>query len=107
TEICNAVRTALESDEHAVALAPVLKDRQAQAVRLLAKAAKAKTEPVDELKKPKKVVKLQPGRKIVSQGEQRGLAAQDGKQLLADLQRQLEAPSRRLSVTWRIDEESH
>ena len=53
-EIRKDVRTALESDEHAVSLAPFCRTCQTQAMRLLAQAAKAKSTEADRLTKPDK-----------------------------------------------------
>jgi hypothetical protein len=106
TDICQAVRTAIENDEHAVALAAVLKGCQERAVRLLARVAKARpATPVVTPEKHKEVQPPRPGKKIISQGEKTDLAPPEAQAILTDLQRDMEVPSRRLSVTWRIDDD--
>jgi len=107
TEIRQAVTKALESDEHAVALAPALRDSQTLAVGLLARAAKDKTPPPDpEQKKPQKKTPPTPGKKTVSQGERSALAPAEAKTVLAELGQQMGAgPSRRLTLNWRIEED--
>jgi len=96
--IRDKVRQAVQADEHAIPLAPTLKDAQASAVRLLAEVATAKTPPPPP---PPPT-----DRQIVSEGDQRDLPVGDARDLLTDLQQKMEAePSRRLTIKWRIDEE--
>ena len=108
-EIRTEVKKALGADEHAVPLAPVLQDCQTDATELLARAAKANVSP-PEVIDPVKPVKITPppaGKKTVSEGERRELTPAAGKAFLLDLVKKLEGnPQRRLTVTWRIDEDS-
>jgi len=104
SQIREKVCQALESDEHAVPLAPVLKAAQAEAIDLLTEAATAKVPPKDE-KKPVEVTPP-PGTQVVSQDTKQNLPPDQAKTVLADLQQQMEGgPTRRLTINWRIDEE--
>ena len=109
-EIRGAIATALQSDEHVVALAAVLKDCQTRATQLLAKAAKAKVKvppPQQPPQQPPQLPEPPPGKKTVSKGERRDLGPADAKTVLAELDEKMAGgSSRRLTLTWRIDEDT-
>jgi hypothetical protein len=103
-EILTDVRTALTKDEHAVQLAPALKEAQARAVRLL-------TRPADPAQpQPPGAPPVPPaagGKKIVDQGSATGLSLKDAKQALANLTDQLQpAQVVRINLSWSIEEGS-
>ena len=90
----------------------MLKDCQTRATQLLAKAAKAKAKvpPPQSPQPPQQPPQLPeppPGKKTVSKGERRDLGPADAKTVLADLDEKMAGgPSRRLTLTWRIDEDT-
>jgi hypothetical protein len=87
-ELLARVRGALEQDELAVALAPVLEQASREAIRLLAPPP------------PK------PGERVIEEARRDGLKAVDAEQILGEVRKKLSAsPRRRLSLHWRITEE--
>ncbi len=111
-EIRDTVCEALQADEYAVALASTLRDAQGRAVRLLAEAAKSKKPPKPEPDPDLRpgpgptIAPPQPGIRLISEGSRDDLTADKAEPVLAQIQKDLKAkPSRRLSISWRIDEE--
>lgn len=91
---------ALASDEHVIALAPALKEAQAKAVRLLttptaAPEPKAAPQPVSR-----------PGRTILQQGEEQHLTLRAAQDLLARLERDLQAGQNiHFTIRWMLETE--
>ena len=110
SQICQRVGQALESDEHAVPLASVLKAAQSDAIELLTEAATVKVAPKDEEKwddkeRPDEVT-TPAGTQTISQDSRQSLSPDQAKTVLADIQRQMQGgPARRLTIHWRIDED--
>ena len=111
-EIRSAVCEGLQADEYAVALASTLRDAQTRAVRLLAEAAKSKGPPKPDPGPgpgpgPRPPIDLpKPGKTTVSEGQEDGLAADKAETLLTRIQKDMKAkPSRKLSISWRIEED--
>jgi hypothetical protein len=107
-EIRNSVCQALQADEYAVPLAAALRESQAGAVRLLSEAAKRRTppQPGPTTPTPPTAPPASPGRTTVKKGEEADLTADKAKKVLTRIQSELEAePSRRLTISWRIDKD--
>lgn len=93
--LLGSVREALEQDELAIALGPVLEGAARDGVRLLTPAVPPPPEP-----------RPRPGVRVVEEAQREGLAAADAEGVLADLGAKLAAsPRRRLWLRWRITEE--
>jgi hypothetical protein len=102
-EILARVTQALRSDEHVVPLAPVLREAQAQALRLLRESTKSPEPPP-----PSREIKAtpQPGKRLVSHGSQENLGVAAAQDLLATLEReQQQGRSIQVSLSWTIEEE--
>jgi len=85
------VRQALEQDELATALAPVLEAAARDAVRLLA---------------PPPPAPPRPGTRVVEDSQREDLSAADAERVLGEVRSKVAAaPHRRLSLRWRITEE--
>ena len=108
-EIRNSVCQALQADEYAVPLAAALREGQAGAVRLLSEAAKRRTPPQPgptTPTPPPSTPPTSPGRTTVKKGEEADLTADKAKKVLTQIQSELDAePSRRLTISWRIDKD--
>lgn len=97
------VRQALASDEHAVSLAPALKEAQAKAVRLLTKSSP----PPPAKHEPPEVQKPQPKRekKVIDRGEQHDVTVDAASGKLSDLKNKLQpGQSARINLSWIIEE---
>lgn len=102
-EILARITQALRSDEHIVSLAPVLREAQAQALRLLRESTKSPEPPP-----PSREIKAtpKPGQHVVSQGAQEHLTMAAAKDLLASLEReQQQGRSVHVSLNWTIEED--
>ena len=106
--ICAAVKEALISDEHVVALGPALKEAQSQALRLITDAAK----PTDPRPgpgpgpKPPEVELPKSKKRVVGQDSRENLDLPATKDLLANLDQGLkEGQDIRLNVSWIIEED--
>ena len=110
-QIRDSVCQALQADEYTIALAAKLKNAQDEAVKLLSRVARAKTPPPPLpptiASKPElEVKKPSPGRKTVAKREESDLTVDRAKQVWTQILTDLQAkPSRRLSISWRIDED--
>jgi hypothetical protein len=103
-EILKEVRLALESDEHAVSLAPALREAQAKAVRLLTK--KALPGPTPEIQPPP-VTPPPPKRqkRVVGQGEEQGVTLDSASERLSALKSKLQrGQTVRINLSWIIEE---
>lgn len=102
-EILGSVVQALRSDEHVVPLAPVLKEAQAKALRLLRESTKP-PEPPPPSREAKPTPK--PGRRIVSHGAKENLGVAAAKEMLISLEReQQQGRSIHVSLSWTIEED--
>ncbi len=102
---------ALQADEHATALVSTVKDCQAKAVRLLAEIAKSKVPPKPPVTpmppQTPEPTPLPTGKRLVAEDSRQGLPADEAREVLENLQKQMgEGPSRRLTINWRIDEDT-
>ena len=109
--IRDTLSDALQADEHATALVSTLKDCQAKAVRLLAEVAKSKVrlQPPATPTPPTtpKPTPLPPGKRLVDEDSRQDLPADKARDVLEKLQKQMDdGPSRRLTINWRIDEDT-
>lgn len=96
------VKQALESDEHAVSLAPALKGAQAKAVRLLTTAVEETTTPA----KPPTVTKPVAKKKEIERGEEHDLSPDSAADTLSKLKNKLQlGESARINLSWIIEQE--
>lgn len=101
SEIRQEVVLALMSDEHAIALAPALKQAQSKAVRLLSVVA-----PPPDLPSTKPPPPPKPGKRIVDQGSKSDLTLNEAESLLSRLRSlATDTATTDLTVTWRIEED--
>lgn len=113
-EIRNSVCQALQADEYAIGLAAKLKGGQDEAVKLLSRAARDKAPPPSTPEPGPgpgpgpgpTVTRPKPGKRTVSEGSKDGLTPDAAESVLTQIQKDMKAkPSRKLSISWRIDED--
>lgn len=98
-EIVDSIRQALASDEHVIQLAVALKEAQAKAVRLLTQSV---SPPAPE---PAPTPVSKPGRTILQQGSQQHLDIQAAQELMARLDRELQAGQKiHFNISWIVEE---
>ena len=99
-KIIQDLKDALVRDEHVESLKAAFSVAKQRAIRLL-----SETKDTPPPASPPQPPTGEPGRRIVTRGDRKGLTANDAKALFEDLQNRLEIDSnRRASVQWSIDE---
>jgi hypothetical protein len=101
-QILVEVREALQSDEHALQLAPALRGAQAKAVQLLTKPIEVPTPPpVGPLLEPQ----VMKGRVVVKQDSKEGLTIPEAEACLSQVSRELKPEqTARINLGWVIEE---
>ena len=119
--IRDSVGEALVSDEHVVALSPILKQAQAQALRLITDATKVDVAPVSKTSSPSdtaseigqtgpptappKISKPEPGRRVVDQGSKADVDLDAAEEIVRGWRQSLkDGQSIRISISWIIEE---
>jgi hypothetical protein len=95
---------ALTADEHAIALAPALKEAQSKAVRLLTQSTPAPTPVAPPVEKPVTVTPLPTTPKTIQSGEKSGLTLTEAQKQIEQLKKE-EASGRKVTVSlaWKIE----
>jgi hypothetical protein len=103
-EVLRLVREAMTADEHAVALAPALKEAQSKAVRLLTQATPRGPDPVQPPEKPVAPPRIPTSPRTVSTGEKAGLTLAEAARELEQLNKE-QADGRKVTVSlaWKIE----
>jgi hypothetical protein len=104
-EVQRLVREALAADEHALALAPALKEAQSKAVRLLTQAtAQPAPEVVAPPDRPVTVPPMKPTPRTVGSGEKAGLTLAEAAEQLERLKKEQEAGRTvTVSLAWKVE----